>query len=111
MSLFRPAWVKLNRLQTDGIERFRSNTHKWDYASSAIHRAPVGIRGLMSLDVDRTSWLLHYVRSGLDKPSASVATTRSCSYDEDCRKTFCIDHANVLGGTPITECGMLTNFV
>ena len=77
MSLIKPAWVKLNRLQT-GAVRFWSIMHKWSFAPSAtcecgaddqtanyiylhcvIHCAPAGIRGVISLDQDTTSWLLN----------------------------------------------------
>ena len=75
MGLPRPAWVRLNRLQT-GVGFFRSSMHKWGMASTAscecgaeeqtadhiitscpIYRHPNEIRCLLTVNESLARWL------------------------------------------------------
>ena len=76
ISFSRPAWVKLNRLQTD-IGLFRSETDKWDMVSTAvcqcgakeqraehvitscpIYHHPNGARALLNVNKNMVIWLM-----------------------------------------------------
>ena len=76
ISLPRLVWVKLNRFRTD-IGLFRSETHKWDMASTAacecctkeqtaehvitscpIYHCPNGVRVLLNVNKNLVTWLM-----------------------------------------------------